>query len=545
MIEQLGPYKIVRILGRGGMGTVYEGVHEATGQRAAIKVLPESLADDGNFRERFMGEIETLKQLKHPNIVELFGDGEHDGLLFYAMELVDGRTLQEELQAKHPFDWPEVVKITVETCQALKHAHDHGIVHRDLKPANLLRTSSGEIKLLDFGIAKLFGATHLTADGSIVGTADYMSPEQAEGSPVTNRTDLFSLGAVMFTLLTRRPPFSGGSIPEVLHRLRYDDAPLVRQFAPSVPRELEEIIDQLLKKEPKDRLPTALVLSNRLRAMEHGLAAKTVVNDHSTAAGTPQVRSHEQPTRVSPVDRARATEISPTSIDPRTSSAGEGSYSWNEATVVTGGAESAEANVETPRPTAVTKSDSKNRFTTIEDERRKQTSVSPAVRDYMPILLIGVILIGLAGAVAWGLRTPSADVLYDRAAIAMRSAESREARTSIERFLDSYGDDPRSGEVRAWLLDIQSQYLFSRLRTRAKRAALTEAQTAYVEAMKRLELDPQAATQQFEELLSNHGDTPDEADPITCVEAARHQLRRLRERDEAADAADTTASATE
>lgn len=266
MIKNLGPYRIIRMLGRGGMGTVYEGVNDQTGQRAAVKALPANLADDGNFRDRFMGEIKTLKQLKHPNIVELFGDGEQDGVLFYAMELVEGQTLQEELQAKHQFQWPEVLRIGIEVCQALKHAHDHGIIHRDLKPANLLRTKTGEIKLTDFGIAKLFGATHLTVDGSVVGTADYMAPEQAEGKPVSNRTDLFSLGALMFTLLTRRPPFSGGSIPEVLHRCATTMRRSFDDMLPSVPIELEEIIDQLLKKDASERIPTAARLGESVES---------------------------------------------------------------------------------------------------------------------------------------------------------------------------------------------------------------------------------------------------------------------------------------
>src|SRR5688572_29793873 len=224
-MQRLGPYRIERLLGRGGMGTVYVGVHAETGERAAIKALALTPADDQNFRQRFMAEIETLKQLKHPNIVQMLGDGEQDGHLFFVMELVEGRSLQEVLQAGHLFDWCEVVRIAIDICGALKHAHDCGVIHRDLKPANLLQTTDGRVKLTDFGIAKLFGATHRTADGSVVGTADYMAPEQADVRPVTNRLDLYSLGAVMFTLLARRTPFSGGSLPQVIHKFMYEEAP--------------------------------------------------------------------------------------------------------------------------------------------------------------------------------------------------------------------------------------------------------------------------------------------------------------------------------
>ena len=124
MLEKLGPYRIERLLGRGGMGTVYAGVHEVTGERAAIKALSQVLADDGNFRGRFLAEIETLKQLKHPNIVQLLGDGEHDGHLFYVMELVEGQTLQEELHAGHRFDWREATRITQ------KPRHAGGLRHQ-------------------------------------------------------------------------------------------------------------------------------------------------------------------------------------------------------------------------------------------------------------------------------------------------------------------------------------------------------------------------------------------------------------------------------
>ncbi len=531
MIEQLGPYRIVRVAGRGGMGTVYEGVHDDTGQRAAIKTLPANLADDGNFRDRFIGEIETLKQLKHPNIVELFGDGEQDGLLFYAMELIDGKTLQEELQAKYIFEWPEVLRIGIEICQALKHAHDHGIIHRDLKPANLLRTPNREIKLSDFGIAKLFGATHLTADGSVVGTADYMAPEQAEGRPVSNRTDLFSLGAVLFTLLTRKPPFSGGSIPQVLHRLRYEDAPLLRRYAPTAPTELEEIIDQLLQKDAKDRIPTALVLANRLKAMEHGLSAKTVIEEQATQIGQPpNVSPNDQATRVASNSESPATEVSPTSIDAGSTKAPADAYSWNDATIVTSGSEVAESQAASPSSETVAEpTATQNRFTTLDEERRDK-SARPTIRlqDIAKIVGLVISLVALSIFVAWKLSPPTADELYTDIVMTAKSGDLRDVKPEIEQFLEAHGNDHREPEVRAWLLDIQRQYLFSRLRTRAKREALTDIQQAYVDAMKQLETKPATARTDFIDLLNQFGDVnDDEADPITCLEATRHQLDRL------------------
>src|SRR5262245_64743113 len=135
-LERLGPYKLEKTLGRGGMGAVYVGLNEQSGERAAVKVLSGHLADDDNFRERFKQEIETLKRLLHPNIVQLFGYGEEDGHLFYVMELVEGHSLQDELLSGRRFSWREVTRIGVDIAHALKHAHDRGIIHRDLKPAN-------------------------------------------------------------------------------------------------------------------------------------------------------------------------------------------------------------------------------------------------------------------------------------------------------------------------------------------------------------------------------------------------------------------------
>src|SRR5512145_44062 len=136
-LDRLGPYKLEKILGRGGMGAVYVGLNDQTGERAAVKVLSGHLADDTNFRERFKQEIETLKRLLHPNIVQLQGYGEEDGHLYYVMDLVQGRSLQNELSAGRRFDWREVVRLGIAIAQALRHAHDHGIIHRDLKPGNL------------------------------------------------------------------------------------------------------------------------------------------------------------------------------------------------------------------------------------------------------------------------------------------------------------------------------------------------------------------------------------------------------------------------
>src|SRR5580698_3758391 len=271
-IQQLGPYRISKKLGQGGMGAVYEGVDTSAGNAAAIKVLAPQLATDEGFRTRFQAEIESLKKLRHPNIVRLYGYGEDQGSLFYAMELVRGSSLEDELRGGRRFNWREVTDLAIKLCRALKHAHDAGVIHRDIKPANLLLSESGEIKLSDFGIARLFGNTRMTSDGGVLGTAEYMAPEQADGRMVTDRCDQYSLGGVMYALLTGRPPFRAHSLVELLQRQRYAEPEPVRRYAPETPGELDQIIRQLLEKDPQERFANALILGRALESMQRGLS---------------------------------------------------------------------------------------------------------------------------------------------------------------------------------------------------------------------------------------------------------------------------------
>ncbi len=269
--EQLGPYRIVGLLGRGGMGAVYRGIHVDTDEPAAIKVLAAGLAEEEGFRQRFEAEIETLRKLYHPNIVQLFGFGEQDGILFYAMELVEGRSLEEELRRGRRFDWREVARLGIQICRALRHAHDRGVVHRDIKPANLLLSHDGRVKLSDFGIARLFGYTRMTAAGSVLGTVEYMAPEQADGRAVGPRADLYSLGGVFFALLARRPPFRARSLAEMLEKHRTATPEPVRRYAPETPTEFEFLIAELLQKDPDKRVANATLVARRLEAMLRAL----------------------------------------------------------------------------------------------------------------------------------------------------------------------------------------------------------------------------------------------------------------------------------
>ncbi len=269
--DYFGPYRVEGILGRGGMGTVYKGSHARSGDKVAIKVIASAVANQSRFRRRFAAEIDTLKRLKHPHIVELIGYGEEQGLLFYSMEYVAGHSLLEHMRQHRVLPWEDVIQIGIETAAALKHAHDLGIIHRDLKPANLMVSEQGQVKLTDFGIAKLFGSNDMTAAGTVIGTADYMPPEQAEGKTITTRSDLYSLGCVLYALLAGRAPFGGKSVPEVLYAVRYNAVPDLMALAPTCPVEMVELIKEMLEKDPQKRPPTALVIGNRLKAIQAGM----------------------------------------------------------------------------------------------------------------------------------------------------------------------------------------------------------------------------------------------------------------------------------
>lgn len=262
--EKIGPYHIHEKLGSGGMGTVYLGKHEQTGRIAAIKVLPPTLALEEGFVERFNREIDSLKRLKNPHIVEFYDNGEDHGTYYYSMEYVPGETLTAILRRSKRIPWEETIDYGIQVCSALKSAHDAGIIHRDLKPSNLMLTPENQIKLTDFGVAQLFASQRLTVTGGIVGTAEYMSPEQAQGHRATRKSDLYSFGAVLYVLLTGRVPFSGNTTVEVLHKHRYSRFDPPRLIVPEIPHWYDELICQLLEKNPDKRPPDAFVVGRML-----------------------------------------------------------------------------------------------------------------------------------------------------------------------------------------------------------------------------------------------------------------------------------------
>ncbi|MGN0911582.1 MAG: serine/threonine-protein kinase [Thermoguttaceae bacterium] len=263
-VKKFGPFVLERMIGRGGMGAVYRAHDENSNQTVAVKALLLPLERE---RERFEAEISTLRRLRHENIVKLFGFGQEDGILYYAMEFVDGPSLSTLLRKGRRFTWEETVYIGLKICNALKHAHDRGVIHRDIKPANILLVDNGVVKVSDYGIAQYFGAARLTNANQVVGTIEFMAPEQAQASSVTPKTDIYSLGALMYALLTGKPPYQAKSLPELLKRFRESFPESVRASRPETPKIVDDVVFDLLQIQPEKRPGDARLIGRRLEAI--------------------------------------------------------------------------------------------------------------------------------------------------------------------------------------------------------------------------------------------------------------------------------------
>jgi eukaryotic-like serine/threonine-protein kinase len=247
-----GRYRVERELGGGAMAKVFLAHDEELDRRVAVKILDEQLAADESFRARFSREARVAAGLSHPNVVTVFDVGEADGRPFIVMEYIEGRTLDDRLREEGPLAPDEVARLGRQVCAGLEHAHEHGLVHRDLKPGNLIERVDGTVKIADFGIARAAEETELTEAGTIIGTAAYLAPEQAEGGAVTAQTDLFALGLVLYELLTCRRPWQVERLADLAQRRDNPPGTLPR----GTPRALAEAIDQCLQYEPVDR-PTS------------------------------------------------------------------------------------------------------------------------------------------------------------------------------------------------------------------------------------------------------------------------------------------------
>ncbi|HET6657926.1 MAG TPA: Stk1 family PASTA domain-containing Ser/Thr kinase [Gaiellaceae bacterium] len=275
-----GRYRIVRKLGSGGMANVYLAEDEDLGRRVAIKILNERYANDDLFIERFRREAKSAAALSHPNIVSVYDRGEAEGTYYIAMEVIEGRSLKELIMTRGPLPIPQALAYSHEILEALRFAHRHGIIHRDIKPHNIL---IGErLKVTDFGIARA-GASQMTEAGSIMGTAQYLSPEQARGAPVTASSDLYSVGIVLYEMLTGKVPFTGDSAIEIAMKHLNEAPKPPSKIRPEIPDALDQVVLRALSKNPEDRYQTAEEFSEDLHRVEAGLPLSPETSEAATA----------------------------------------------------------------------------------------------------------------------------------------------------------------------------------------------------------------------------------------------------------------------
>jgi serine/threonine-protein kinase len=281
-----GRYRVLNRLGSGGMADVYCAEDSHLGRQVALKVLYQRFAQDAEFVERFKREAQAAAGLTHPNVVNVFDRGEHDGTYYIAMEYLPGSTLKEVIAERGALDQEAVIDIGVQILRAASFAHRRGVVHRDLKPHNVMLDDAGNAKVTDFGIARA-GASEMTEAGSIMGTAQYLSPEQAQGQLATSQSDLYSVGIILYELLTGRLPFDGESAVAIAVQHLNDPPPPISSLRPDVAPELEAAVMRALAKDPAARWADADEFIRALEGARAGLATKPLGQDTAAFAPVP------------------------------------------------------------------------------------------------------------------------------------------------------------------------------------------------------------------------------------------------------------------
>jgi serine/threonine-protein kinase len=402
--QQFGPFAIDKELGAGAMGAVYRGRYVETGQLVAVKVMAPGVGSTrDNAGDRFEREAKILKQLKHPNIVRLFGVGKHKGTRYFAMEYIEGESLDRIMARRGRMTWEEVVTLGQQLCAALQHAHEKGIVHRDLKPSNLMVLRDGTLKLTDFGIAKDLDVTQLTEANCTVGTAAYMSPEQCKGErDLTHKSDLYSLGVLFYELITGRKPFTAESAMDMFVQHVQGEFERPSRLVLDVPVWLDTLICQLLEKKPEQRPRDAAMVAGVLSSIQEKVEAQQ-------SAGVDAARSRM-------VDRPRGQRHAD----------------------------------DTEKEVARTLLGGKAKA-------RRKSRKKPWYRlVWLQAAGLGALLLGIVGALVLALRPPSADKLYQQAQRLMSSPsyeDHEKARAGpIKQYLAHYPDRPgeKTKQIQDW-----------------------------------------------------------------------------------------------
>jgi serine/threonine protein kinase len=298
--EKINQYEITSHLGTGGMGEVYLAVDSKLDREVALKFLPKEMAANGDVKARFLQEARAASALNHPNICTIHDIQDHDGQMFIVMEHIDGQTLREK---KENLSLNQILEIGAQVADGLGAAHAKGIIHRDIKTENIMLRKDGIVQIMDFGLAKLRGVSRLTKEGSTLGTVGYMSPEQAQGQDVDHRSDIFSLGVVLFELLTGELPFRGAHEAAIMYEIVNVDSPPPSALKPDIDPELDRIVLECLQKEPDERYQSAKEVAKDLRRFKRDSGRKRVSRISSVRTGPytqSESRVSEPVTTISP-----------------------------------------------------------------------------------------------------------------------------------------------------------------------------------------------------------------------------------------------------
>jgi serine/threonine-protein kinase len=297
-MPSLGRYDILGKLGEGAMGVVYRARDKTLGRVVALKMLSADLGADDELHKRFRREAQAIGHLNHPNIVTVYDLEESEGHLYMAMELLEGDDLRALIERQVDIPLADRVRVMGQICEGLGYAHGKGVLHRDVKPANIFVTSGGQVKLLDFGLARVATGETITRAGVILGTPDYMSPEQATGRALDQRTDIFSAGAVFYEFLTLQKPFKGKTLHSVLYQILSEEPEAVLTLNPEVPARLALVVHRMLRKDPDRRFQSMEEAGREVRRIHAALrrsrsrSALPVASSPLSEEGRVRVRDH-------------------------------------------------------------------------------------------------------------------------------------------------------------------------------------------------------------------------------------------------------------
>lgn len=313
--QMLGPYRIINQIGKGGMANVYKAYQASVDRYVAIKVLPTQLAESKEFATRFHQEARIIAMLEHPHILPVFDYGESDGIAYFVMRYLEAGTLKDKMEAGRPLPLNDIDRIFTQLAEALSYAHSHGVVHRDLKPANALIDSFGNVFLTDFGIAKLLesASPRLTQTDAVMGTPAYISPEQAQGQSVDQRSDIYSLGIILYEMVTGSVPFIADTPLAVLFKHITDPLPLPSKVKADVPDPIEKVILKALAKNPQDRFATASdFIAAWKDALQQARAARTMRDTVTPEKEYPETVAKQvepKPITVQPVEKKSGAPV--------------------------------------------------------------------------------------------------------------------------------------------------------------------------------------------------------------------------------------------